>query len=733
MVGSKINLLLQKIPNLPGVYKMKDSDGNIIYVGKAKSLKKRVTSYFRKQKNMTVRTKKMVEKIDDLEWIEVGSDLEALLLETNFIKEFRPKYNVLMKDDKNFVYLKITDEDFPRIEIVRKVLKDGAKYFGPKTSAHKLEKTLRVLQKIFNYRSCSLNIEWLKIGNVKVSNKTIAYPCLDYHIKRCDAPCIANVTPEQYKNNIKQIRSFFEGKTKEIETSLNGIMKEAAISKNFESAAKIRDKLNAIKNLMEKQIISSPDHTNADIISFVLDNEKSYFNLFMLREGKLINVENFIFDAPSFFKEDEENADEVIESFLFDYYQKAAQIPDEILIPLDLHDDSLFSDFINNLGNKKIKVVSPLRGIKHALLDLAHKNADGFRKQHIAKWGLSSNDDSTALSELAQKLGSKKHPFRIECYDISHLSGTDTVASMVVFEQGIPKSSDYRKFRIRTLKSGEIDDYKSIEEVIFRRLMYLSKSFSDFYFRRKKTSFSAFYKKKILCTVDVVKSGNMLLLLKFPVLAFKNHEGIESLFLKYILKITKTHRAYLAGNHEKLLESMGFEKVKKIPDEFMQNVRERNTLFFVFDRNKDIDSSFAARPDLMVIDGGKGQLSSAIKSRDKLKMKIPIISLAKREEEVFVESQNHPLDLPRNSQASFLLQRIRDEAHRFAISYQKNSRKKSIRDSALDEIPGLGDKTKMKLLKHFGSLEMIRSANVEEIMVLTGKDLAERIVAHLNN
>lgn len=733
MTDKKIEQILKKIPNSPGVYKMKNSSDKILYVGKAKSLSNRVKSYFRKQKDMPIRTQKLVEQIVDIEWIEVGSDLEALLLETNLIKEYLPKYNVLMKDDKNFVYIKITKEDFPRIEIVRKVLKDGAKYYGPKTAAHKVEKILNVLQKIFNYRSCSLGINWVNIGEVKISNKTIAYPCLDYHIKRCEGPCIAKVSPEEYRKNISQIERFIEGKTAEIEAALNEKMLFYANQKNFEMAAKTRDKLNAIKDLSERQIISSPEHNNSDVISFVIDNEKAYFNLFMVREGHLINQENFILDAPGFQKDDEANATEILESFLFEYYSKALQFPGEILIPLELEEDTFFSKWIENLSNSKIKIFIPQRGNKHALLDLAMKNAESFRKQHIVKWELSSNDDTVALAELSKHLGLEKNPFRIECYDISHLSGTNTVASMVVFEKGRSKSSDYRKFRIRNLNEGEIDDFKSMEEVIFRRLLYLSKSYSKFTFKKTKksdTEFEAFLNKKSIAKMNVEssKAGIFITEFEFPE-KYKNKE-IEKLFLRYVMEKKKVKRAYISTKEKSdYLENLGFEIVKKIPDEFAKHID--GEYLWAFDKLKLNDSSFLSKPDLIVIDGGKGQLSSAINARNELNLKIPIISLAKREEEVFVDASTYPLNINKDSQSVFLLRRIRDEAHRFAITFQKSSRKETDQSSVLDEIDGLGHKTKMKLLNKFSSVEIIKSAGLDDIAALTGMEMAKKIQLHL--
>ena len=508
MANAHIDSLLAKLPNFPGVYKLKNQEGQVLYVGKAISLKKRVTSYFRKQKNRAMRTERLVKQVTDIEWVEVGSDWEALMLETNFIKEFRPKYNVLMKDDKNFVYIKITkDEDFPRIFITRKVEKDKARYFGPKTSAFQVKRTLTLLQKLFMYRSCDLKIDW-KGGEVEIGNKTIAYPCLDYHIKRCAAPCIAKIDPETYKNSITQIEYFLEGKTELIETHLMGEIKKLSEARDYEKAALMRDKLLSIQDLMRHQVVTSPDHHNSDIFAFVLDNDKAYFNVFVVRDGKVIDQKNFVADAPGFEKGEEEEATEVLESILFQYYQQVVEFPREIMVPMELEEDSLFENWIKNQADHALSLVTPKRGKKHELLELSQKNALSFYKQQLARWQVADENDLQSIEELGRVLSLKKSPKRIECYDISHLGGTDTVASMVVFENGKAKNSDYRRFRLRSIAEGEIDDFKSMEEILGRRLSRLSKAPKEFKFRKKEIKKGEFLyqlikNKKVVAVVNV--------------------------------------------------------------------------------------------------------------------------------------------------------------------------------------------------------------------------------------
>ena len=743
---------------------MKDKEGNIIYVGKAKSLKNRVRSYFQNSRELPMRTKVLVDQITDLEWIEVGSDLEALFLETNLIKEYRPKYNILMKDDKNYVYLKITkNEDFPRVEIVRKVEKDGAKYIGPKTAAYKVENTLKMLQKIFNFRSCNLGIKFVQIGDAEITNKTIAYPCLDYHIKRCEAPCIGKVSPEDYRENIRQIENFFEGKTDEIEKKLTADMDRYAREKNFEMAVKIRDKLFTIRDLKQKQIVTSPDHRNADIFGFVIENEKAYMNLFLIRDGKLLDHENFIIDAPGYETAAAEDACEVMESFLFQYYQKTTDFPEEIIIPCDLDEYELFEEWIRNQAEKKVVILRPQKGIKYQLLELALKNAESFRKQNKARWEVAEEKDINAMKELQRVLSLEKLPKRIECYDISHLSGTNTVASMVVFADGKPKKSDYRKFRIRELEHGQIDDFKSMAEVLGRRLSRLAKGNSkveikkatkssikeiDRLFKEKgakplgeyKNFYLAYAKGKAVGKIRVIEVNKVFMLENFYVSPKFRFQGIGSTLLKYAIEKTPSNRIYIICKSElkNFYEANGFDEIKKLPDEisfkleeYTEQFGDSDRMFFAYDKLKHIDESFDAKPDLIVIDGGKGQLSAVYKVMRDLDLRIPLISLAKREEEVFVPGKSRSLIIPKNNEALYLLQRIRDEAHRFAITFQKNSRKKDLISSALDKIEGIGDKTKMKLLSHFGSVEVIKKAGKEEIAALTSEKIAEKIIKEL--
>jgi len=724
-IAMSIKSLLKKLPNSPGVYKFKDEEGRILYVGKAKNLRKRVQSYFRKQKGRSVRTEKLIEKTVDAEWTEVESDLEAIVLESNLIKELRPRYNVLMKDDKNFVYIKISkDEDFPRVKIVRKVEKDGARYFGPKTSANQVKKTLLLLQKLFKYRSCDLGIKWISLGKslkgqAKITKKTIAYPCLDFHIKRCDAPCTANVTPEEYGEGILQIERFLEGKTEEIEAALNLQMEECVAAKQFERAALLRDKLLAVKELSQRQVVSSPDHASMDVFGFVIDGQRAYFNLFMFRDGKLINQENFVADSGGFAEGEEAQAGELMESFLFQYYEKAADVPRQVLVPVEIVGSDFLKDFLAGLGGGArgagAKLLIPQRGKKNKIIELAQKNAVSFMKQHKAKWEKADANEQEALLDLQQILKLEKAPRRIEAYDISHLSGTDTVASMVVFEKGVPKKSDYRKFRLKTLAEHEIDDYKAMKEVLGRRFARLRKDVSI----RKGTKGKKVAAEKLLgehwkdtkieCDMGQyylayagkdgkelvgairmkpeTEPGGIYVALSLYVKPKFRERGVAKALMRHSIAKTKAKRVYLFCGKDMagFYKDFGFQEIKKVPesfeDEWKQCERQcgaGKSLAFAYNPSKHKDASFAARPDLVLIDGGKGQLSTAVKVMKTYNLDVPVISIAKRQEEVFIPGQKTSLMIPQDAKALYLLRRVRDEAHRFAITFQKERRKKGM-------------------------------------------------------
>lgn len=753
-----IKHILESTPHQPGVYKMRDKEGEIIYIGKAKDLKKRLSTYFNSSPKDS-KTMQMLENLADLEYSIVSNELEAIMLETNLIKQFRPKYNILMKDDKNYVYIKITvNEDFPRIFITRQVEKDRARYFGPKTAQHKVEKTLKILKRIFPFRDCSLCIDYImppKKGStghiVKVKKATIKYPCIDYHIARCPGPCIGNISKEEYRKYIDQIIRFFEGKHSEVLDYLHSEMKKAAAEKKFESAAKIRDKISSINDILEKQQISAPDHQNMDVINYAAISNKLYFNLFQIREGKLINQENFEFIAKGVQK-DSTPGEEALESFIKQYYEKTTDLPKQVLVPQEFEGMEALSDLLSEQTGQKIIFTVPKSGRKDKLLELSFANALNYSRLHEAKWqGHEKQSRETALEGLKKLLNLVTVPKRIECYDISHHGGTETVASMVVFENGFPRKDHYRKFRLHQNTPGQPDDYKSIQEALNRRLKYIKPSLSANQIIIKKAS-----KKESLLIGKTYKKSNKAIYTAeyFKVSQGENPIGpieirqypkenkiychptftieIKDIFdqLQLVKKIAskyKAKRLYFTISDDSIAhwEASGFQLAKNIPDNI--TVPKNHKLLIIDVAKSSIDKSYGTAPSLIVIDGGKGQLSTAVKCLNDAGLTITIISLAKKNEEVFIPNQKQPLNIPQNSPSLLLLRHLRDEAHRFAVAYHENVYLKTFKDSPLNHIPGIGESTKMKLLRHFGSLHSVQNATLYELEKIVGKKNAMKL------
>ena len=739
--------IIRNLPHKPGVYKMKNSEGHIIYVGKAKDLKSRVSSYFQNTSDKGMRTMKMVEQIADIEYTVVGSELEALILETNLIKELRPKYNVLMKDDKNYVYIKITvQEPYPRIYLVRKVSKDKSRYIGPKTSAHKVIKTLKVLKRVFPFKNCSMAIDYGIHGENKKSMQ-MTEANLRYHIKHCIGPCITSVKPEEYRKIISQVIEFLEGKHEEIIRKIQEEMMKAASEKKFEIAAAIRDKLKAVEEIIEPQRISDPHLKDFDIINYAEQDEKVYFNLFQLRNGKLIGQENFIFKtAPDNEKEDRD----ALTAFLEQYYEKTMDLPKEVLIPHEIDDLDTMESWLSHMKGQKVRLIVPERGKKNHLLELSYENAKSFARQSQVKWqGTERDNRDKALQELQDLLNLPSLPKRLECYDISHFGGTETVGSMVVFENGFPKKEDYRKFKLHQEQSGAPNDYASMEETLLRRLKYLKPSIVETGLTVQKAR-----KKEKAAMAQKLEikelAGNQIYVIKkekklagfVHIVTFQSKKTLISnmeteaipdlhIFIKKILEKTKTRRLYFAcpKSQQGTYEEAGFQYLQKIPDEFP---RQPDKAYLVYDRTKYVeDKSFKKTPDLMVIDGGKGQLYSALKALSKYGLSMNIIAIAKKEEEIFLPGKPDSIRLEKNDPILHLIQHIRDEAHRFAVCYHKNLRLKATTGSILDTIFGMGPGLKMKLLKKFGSLEGIKNATMHDLAQIVGHKLAMKVKQQL--
>ena len=591
-MNESIAKTLAVLPNKPGVYIMRDEHGKIIYVGKAVVLKNRVRSYFRNLASHTVKVKALVAKVVEIETIVTDSEVEALILECNLIKKHRPRYNITLKDDKTYPYLKVTlQEDFPRIYATRRQMRDGAKYYGPYADAGAMHATVKLLRSMFPLRNCR------KMNPDR--------PCLQYHIKRCLAPCAGYVSKEDYGRMIKAVCMILDGRTTEVERELKQQMQAAADSYAFEEAARVRDQLQAVTKLNEQQkaVTGGGD---LDVVGFAKDSTGICLQIFFVRGGKLIGRDNF------FLQDDGDSEQDVLTAFVKQYYNEASFVPREILLPVLPESDELtvMAEWLTEKAGRKVELLQPQRGTKRELLHLASENAVKLLEERLRKGQLSLQTEEQAAEELQLALQLPDPLERMDCFDISHTQGTETVASMVVFRNGKPSKKDYRRYKIESTE-GKPDDFKSMQEVVYRR--------------------------------------------------YRDYEDL---------------------------------------------------------------------PSLVIIDGGKGQLSSALEVIRGLGLhELPVIGLAKREEEIFTEGSSESILLDRESAPLHLIQRIRDEAHRFAITYHRKLRSKRNMVSILDHIEGIGAKRRQVLWKKFQSLEAMKEASVEELAQVEGMNYptAQRI------
>lgn len=631
-----LDIKLGNLPSNPGIYQFKDKNGKIIYVGKAKNLRNRVRSYFM-SKPVGPRLTKMISLIRDVEIINTDSEVESLILEMNMIKQLKPRYNVNLKDDKSFPYIVITNEPYPRVFPTRKRRNDGSKYFGPYTDVGTMKFSLKMLRDLFMIRTCSLNITQEAIEKKKFK------VCLEYHIKKCEGPCEGLVSQSKYNEMTGEIEKVLHGKTSSLIKELEAKMRDAAMNEKFEEAALIRNRIESLKVYTEKQKIVSEDFLDKDIINFVKEEDDACAMILNIRDGKVIGKRHYYLDTV----EDKEPG-EILESVIYRYYSENSFIPDEIHLPEEAesedHGTEALAEWFNRNFNRKVEFRIPKRGEKVQLLAMVKTNAR-FMLDELKLQRLKREFIPNSVTSLKRDLRLTKLPRRIECYDISNIQGTDTVASMVVFMDGRPKKSDYRKFKIQSALNevGRPDDFASMREVIFRRFRKLAEK-----------------------------------------------------------KLTSLPAAYLEGEGGKIPES-----------------------------EQTVDMSFDAMPDLIVIDGGKGQLSSAVKVLGDIGLgELNIIGLAKRLEEVFLPGAHEAQSIPKTSSGIKLLQRVRDEAHRFAITFHRSLRDKRTLKSELEEIKGIGKSTAQKLLKEFGSVDNIKimiKNDFDEFTKRAGKKAAERI------
>ena len=586
--SENIRKALAVLPEKPGVYLMHDAEGKVIYVGKAVVLKNRVRSYFRNLASHTPKVKAMVAKIAEIETIVTSSEVEALILECNLIKKYRPRYNISLKDDKTYPYLKVTvQEDFPRLLVTRRQSRDGAKYYGPYADAGAMHATVKLLRSMFPLRTCR------KMNPDR--------PCLNYHIKRCLAPCAGHIGRSEYQQMIKSVCMVLDGRTTELERDLKRAMQEAAENYAFEEAARLRDQLQAVERLNETQKAVTNNGGDMDIIGFGKDMTGLCLQIFFVRKGKLMGRDNF------FLEDADDTSDEVITAFIKQYYNEATFVPHEIVVPYlpEAAEQQLIENWLAEKAQRKVVLLLPQRGVKKQLLELANTNAVKLLEERLRKGNLSLTSDVQAAEELQHILGVEHSLARMDCFDISHTQGTETVASMVVFCNGSPSKKDYRKYKIVSAE-GKPDDFKSMKEVVYRR--------------------------------------------------YKDYEDL---------------------------------------------------------------------PSLVIIDGGKGQLSSALEVIRGLGLaELPVVSLAEREEEIFIPHQSKSIVLDRDSAALKLIQRIRDEAHRFAITYHRKLRSKRNLVSVLDHVEGIGPKRRQELWKAFKTLDAMKAATVEELADVEGMNYA---------
>jgi excinuclease ABC subunit C len=617
-ISENIQAVLNTLPNKPGCYLMKDQTGKVIYVGKAINLRNRVRSYFHSSANNSPKTEKLVRKIADIDWIVVDSELEALILEMNLIKRHRPHYNVRLKDDKRYPYIKVHWADpFPKVTVTRRMVQDGSRYFGPYTSVWAVHQTLDVLRRIFPYLTCDRIIT----GNDERA-------CLYYDIKLCMAPCIGAVDQAAYRQMIEDLCQFLLGRTEPIVSRMQSEMERAAEELRFERAAALRDQINAIENVVERQKVISSEYIDSDVIAMARSNGEACVQVFFIRGGKLIGREYFLLEGT------ESTPDKgVMAEFIKQFYDQAPSVPEQVLLPHEVEEAQIIRQWLKGKSSsEKFEILIPKEGQQRDLIQLAAENAAETLAALQAQWQADRHRQEQALSELQEALSLPSPPNRIECYDISNTQGTAAVGSMVVFTQGVPKKNHYRHFNIRSV-SGP-DDFASMEEVLTRR------------------------------------------------------------FNRWIAAQEKA-------------QSPG----------------------------KKADQAFGLLPDLLLVDGGKGQLSRAVAVLERfgLRDEIPVAGLAKQNEELFTPGRPSSILLPRQSQGLFLIQRIRDEAHRFAITSHRRLRTKTGLASRLDSIPGIGPARRKLLLSHFGSIQDIQDASLEELTAVPGitDKIAQAIKTHL--
>ncbi|MFN8637894.1 MAG: excinuclease ABC subunit UvrC [Dehalococcoidia bacterium] len=640
---------VRALPERPGVYIMRDAHDEVIYIGKATRLRARVRSYFGSSRSLEPKVAALREQVHRLEHVVTRTEAEALHLEATLVKRHQPMFNVRLKDDKHYPYLKVDVESpWPRVTITRRVEKDGARYFGPYASAGSVRKSLDVAKKLFPWRSCT-----------KVITGTDPRPCLDYYIKRCIAPCTAYCTPEEYGEVIGQTILFLEGRSTEVLERVETDMAQAADNLEFERAARLRDQARAIRTVTERQQMASTTPLDADVFALAREGNEACMQAFFVRGTQVADTDSFMLDGTQ-----DESGAAIMEAFLAQFYESATYVPRTVLLSQAPEDESELTSVLRERRGGAVEIRIPERGELRGLVQTAEENAREALRAHHTRWLSDRDKTQQALGMLQDELDLPSTPARIECYDISTIQGTSTVASMVVFHDGQPATSEYRRFRIKTVEGQ--DDFASMREVLTRR------------FKRMAAGRKAALEVEPVTVTDV---------------ALDRVEAIES------------------------------EEPEEATEALESGSSEHSPAL-------DQPSPWDAVPGLVIIDGGKGQLSAAMDVMRDLGLRdVPVCGLAKREEEIFVQDVDDPIILPRTSEALYLVQRIRDEAHRFAITYHRKVRGTAATRSVLDSIPGIGPHRKRALLKKFGSVRAVREATVEDIATTVGftRRLAETV------
>lgn len=591
------------IPDAPGSYQFKDAEGRVIYVGKASSLRQRLSNYFQNPAGLHPRTAQMVNTAATVEWIQVRNDVEALMLEYNLIKEHRPRFNVRLVDDKSYPYLALTvSDEWPRPRVMRGQRRKGVRYFGPYAHAYAIRDTLDLLLRTFPVRTCT---------DAKLErHRKLGKPCLMFHIEKCAGPCVGEVTKERYDQLVEDLSAFLEGDTDHVLEKLQSEMGEAAAELEFERAARLRDRLGTVRKAVERQQMVAERNEDLDVVGIVEDELEAAIFVFHVRRGRVVGRRSFVVD-----KVEELGPSDLVDRVLEGLYDEppVQGMPRTVLVPVEPTDTELYQEWLSELRGTKVQIRVPQRGDKRELLGTVTRNAEEEFRRHRLRRASDHNSRARALNELQERLGLPQAPLRIECFDMSHLQGTDYVGSMVVVEDGLANKREYRRFKVRTVDGN--DDFAAMGEVLTRRL-----------------------------------------------------------------------RNYLE------------------------------------DRARPVDERgrFQYPPQLLVVDGGKGQLGVAVRVLDELGLRdeIPVCALAKQFEEIYLPGKSDPIRIPRQSEALYLLQRIRDESHRFAIGYHRQLRDKRMTKSVLDDIPGLGPTRKQRLIKELGGVRAVRKADVETLRAL---------------